>query len=120
LIGVSLIVVSLIGVSLIVSCIDVPCKGYFRQSNVVCRVGGFTTNSKPIVTISASHSTIHQNGNQLTTRSFCQGLRELDARHLCMGGFLKMVGPIHISHMFTIAPFSSVVMHDQLSQAIYT
>jgi hypothetical protein len=24
-------------------------KGYFRQSHVVCRVCGFTTNSKPIV-----------------------------------------------------------------------
>jgi hypothetical protein len=55
-IGVSLIGVSLIGVSLIVSRIDVSviCKGYFRQSNVVCRVGGFTTNSKPIVKMFAS------------------------------------------------------------------
>jgi hypothetical protein len=29
--------------------VSVISKGYFRQSHVVCRVGGFTTNSKPIV-----------------------------------------------------------------------
>jgi hypothetical protein len=46
--------VSLIGVFLIVSRINIPVirKGYFRNSNDVCRVGGFTTNSKPIVKIS--------------------------------------------------------------------
>jgi hypothetical protein len=29
----------------------VKCHGYIRKSNDVCRVGGFTTNSKPIVKI---------------------------------------------------------------------